>query len=187
MFRISLPLIACSETNDTHGSLYRLIKSYGTKDLLKKYKLVTPDIIHFNNSDEPKKTLNGLPKEFKPLTIQSNNDVYKKAIKYLKDRNIGLDLIHKFNIGYCDGGDYYGRVIFPSYDSNNNVNYFLGRSYDKNTKLKYKNPDVSKTEIIFNEGLLNYDSNIYIVEGVFDHIVIDLMFSLIYFFSSSKI
>jgi len=163
---------ACSETNDTHGSLYKLIKSYGNKDLLKKYKLVTPDIIHLNNSDEPKKTLNGLPKEFKPLTIQSNNIVYKKAVEYLKDRNIGFDLIHKFNIGYCDDGDYYGRVVFPSYDSTNNVNYFLGRSYDKKTKLKYKNPDVSKTEIIFNEGLLNYDSNIYIVEGVFDHIVV---------------
>ena len=31
---------ACSETNNTHGSVYKLVKQYGTKSDLKKYKLV---------------------------------------------------------------------------------------------------------------------------------------------------
>ena len=57
-------------------------------------------------------------------------------------------------------------------DIHNDVNYYLGRSYEKYTKLKYKNPEIPKTEIIFNEGKVNWDSNVYIVEGVFDHIVV---------------
>ena len=48
----------------------------------------------------------------------------------------------------------------------------MGRSYDKYNKLKYKNPEVSKMDIIFNEGKINWDSNVYLVEGVFDHISI---------------
>jgi DNA primase len=38
--------------------------------------------------------------------------------------------------------------------------------------MKYKNPEVSKMDIIFNEEKINWDSNVYIVEGVFDHIPI---------------
>ena len=48
----------------------------------------------------------------------------------------------------------------------------MGRSYESYSKLKYKNPEIPKTEIIFNEGKVNWDSNVYIVEGVFDHIVV---------------
>lgn len=163
---------ACSETNNTHGSIYKLIKEYGNKDLLKRYKLVTPDLIESYQNDVVKKPLEGLPKEFIPLSIERDEKDYKLAIEYLKKRNIGIEHIVKYNIGYCNIGEYSGRVIFPSYDSHNNINYFLGRSYYKNSKLKYKNPDVAKSEIIFNEGLINWDSNIYIVEGVFDHIVV---------------
>jgi len=64
------------------------------------------------------------------------------------------------------------RIIFPSYDEFGEINYYLGRSYDKYNKLKYKNPEVSKMDIIFNEDKINWDSNIYLVEGVFDHISI---------------
>jgi DNA primase len=38
--------------------------------------------------------------------------------------------------------------------------------------MKYKNPEVSKMDIVFNEEKINWDSNVYIVEGVFDHIPI---------------
>ena len=163
---------ACSETHDTHGTIYKLIKNYGNSDLLKKYKLITPDLIQYHKPEVEDKTIDGLPDEFTPLTIERGEKGYKSAISYLKKRNIGLDIIEKYNIGYCPYGDYGGRVIFPSYDIYGDVNYYSGRSYDKYTKLKYKNPDVSKSEIIFNEGLINWDSNVYLVEGVFDHIVV---------------
>lgn len=162
---------ACSETYGTHGTLNKLIRKYGNKTHLKQYQLVIPEDKRIVTEKE-KVVINGLPKEFTSLTIDRNDSGYKQAIQYLKKRNIGLDLIEKYNLGYANTGDYRGRIIFPSYDSDGNINYFLGRSYEKYTKLKYKNPEVSKMDIIFNEGKINWDSNIYLVEGVFDHITL---------------
>ena len=160
---------ACSETHETQGTIYKLIRNYGSKSDLKKYRLVNPNI---ELKKKEKKEIKGLPKEFIPLSEECNSLECKKALEYLTKRNIDMDTIEKYNIGYCEKGDYSNRVVFPSYDIHNDVNYYLGRSYEKYTKLKYKNPETPKTEIIFNEGKVNWDSNIFIVEGVFDHIVV---------------
>jgi len=160
---------ACSETHETQGTIYKLIRNYGSKSDLKKYRLVNPNI---ELKKKEKKEIKGLPKEFIPLSVDNGSDEYKKALGYLTKRNIDMDTIEKYNIGYCEKGDYSNRVVFPSYDIHNDVNYYLGRSYEKYTKLKYKNPEIPKTEIIFNDGKVNWDSNIFIVEGVFDHIVV---------------
>jgi DNA primase len=34
--------------------------------------------------------------------------------------------------------------------------------------MKYKNPSVPKDEIIFNEGLIDWSKDVYLVEGAFD-------------------
>ena len=162
---------ACSETYGTHGTLNKLIRKYGNKNHMKQYQLVIPDEKRII-PDKEKLVISGLPKNFTPLTIERSDNGYNQAIKYLSKRNIGIDLIKKFNLGYANVGDYRNRIIFPSYDSENNINYFLGRSFENYTKLKYKNPEVSKMDIIFNEGKINWDSNIYLVEGVFDHITL---------------
>jgi DNA primase len=162
---------SCSEIYGTHGTINKLIRKHGNKLHLKQYRLVIPANKKRIITDT-EHTIDGLPREFTPLNIERDNFDYKKAINYLSKRNIGIDLINKYNIGYAVNGDYRGRIIFPSYDETGEINYYLGRSYDKYTKLKYKNPEVSKMDIIFNEGKINWDSNIYLVEGVFDHIAI---------------
>ncbi len=39
--------------------------------------------------------------------------------------------------------------------------------------MKYKNPEVDKENLIWNEHLINWDEPIYIVEGAFDSIFLD--------------
>ena len=46
--------------------------------------------------------------------------------------------------------------------------YFVGRDYSGKSKLKYKNCDSDKLDIIFQESLIDWDSNVYLVEGAID-------------------
>ena len=65
---------------------------------------------------------------------------------------------------------YSGRIIVPSFDDGGNLNYFVGRSF-YDTKLKYKNPAVSKNIVGF-DLFINWNEPIVLVEGVFDAIAI---------------
>ena len=85
------------------------------------------------------------------------------------DRGVTMKDILKWKIGYCSSGDYAGRVIVPSFDNDGDVNYFVGRSYDGNWK-KYMNPQASRN-MVFNDLYVDWESDLSIVEGVFDAIV----------------
>lgn len=166
---------SCGKEYNMHGPISKLIKRYGTKQNLKDFELYGPTKDEIDNYIINDKINNAirLPEEFKSLKEKHTNDSkYFLAINYLKERGIGSEIISKYNIGYASDGYYKNRIIIPSYDSNNNLNYFISRSFFKKSKQKYLNPKVEKQEIIFNEYLINYDTTIFLVEGVFDHIVI---------------
>jgi len=64
-------------------------------------------------------------------------------------------------------GDFAYRIIVPSFNTEGTLNYFVARAWVPN-KMKYKNPTVPKDEIIFNEGLIDWFEDVYLVEGAFD-------------------
>ena len=84
-------------------------------------------------------------------------------------------------------GKYHKRIIIPSYDEFDTLNYFVTRSFNRKIKPKYLNPDVDKQTIIFNYGKINFDSTIYLVEGVFDHIVVPNSIPLLGKYVSDKL
>lgn len=163
----------CSHKNNMHGPIEKLISRYGNKTNLRDYKLVKPD--KYDNIETPTITYVEvkLPKEFISLSDKRNKtqQYYNFALEYLKKRGITDDVIKKYNIGYANEGKYRGRIIIPSYDVYGDLNYFTGRSFTKSIFPKYLNPDVEKEHIIFNHNKISFDSTIYLVEGVFDHIV----------------
>lgn len=162
----------CSESHETHGSIYKLIKKFGNPRHLKKYELLKPDETEDRANRVYKKVK--LPKEFisfKDASIGLKmTPQYKQAYNYIKSRNITDMMLQMYNIGFCYNGEYENRIIIPSYDENKYLNYFVARSYLTKTKLKYKNPEAQKETIIFNEHLIKWDEPIYIVEGAFDSI-----------------
>lgn len=108
-----------------------------------------------------------LPKEYQPLYTASNTSIVANLVKkYLHERGLNDNDFIKYGIGYATSGDYGGRVIIPSYNGSNQLNYFIARSYDGNY-FKYKNPEVSK-DIVFFGNLINWTTPIIICEGVFD-------------------
>jgi DNA primase len=112
-----------------------------------------------------------LPKTFKKIDLQSTRD--KQLKSYLEKRKITQDIIDFYNIGVTqwDGEDYTwrNRIIIPSYDSIGDLNYFIGRIYKNNDqRVKYRNCDADKNEIILHEDKIQWDADIYLVEGAID-------------------
>jgi len=156
---------SCGDTEGTHGPLGKLFDNYGNKKQKKLYLLVRPEEIKVKEKKYKKLKLPEGYTKFK----DSNPiyPIYKQAMTYLNSRGIGEEIIEKYQIGFCDKGDCTGRIVVPSYDKDNNLNYYVARSWGK-TKLKYKNPDSEKDKIIFNEHLIDWEQDVYLVEGVFD-------------------
>lgn len=121
-----------------------------------------------DTSTQPKYNIIKLPDEYKPLWRNTSSIEQKNALKYLiRDRGVSLDEIIKYNIGYCETGTYSKMIIIPSYDANEKLNYFVGRSYYKTDGFKHKNPDIPK-DIVGFELFINWAYPIVLVEGSFD-------------------
>jgi DNA primase len=112
-----------------------------------------------------------LPEEFTPLYPIPSGISAKHALFYLKKRNITTEDIIKYNIGYCEFGEYANMIVIPSYNANGELNFFVGRSFEKESFRKYKNPSVSKDIITF-ELFINWESPIVLCEGPFDAMAI---------------
>lgn len=170
---------------DTKGNLSYLIGKYGNGTLLKEYQ---EEIKAINESklydlSSFMDTMNGnvqndgnilkLPKTYTKIDISTLKN--KKLKAYLEKRKITQDIIDRFNIGYTqwDGEEYSmrNRIVVPSYDKNGFLNYWVSRDFTGYEKrIKYKNCDADKKEIVFQEKLINYNADIVLVEGTIDAI-----------------
>ena len=113
-----------------------------------------------------------LPQEFHPLSKPKNTPEYKNAMSYLKRRNIIKEDIIRYNIGFCENGEYAYHIIIPSYDCDGNLNFFIGRRYyDVEGAISYKKPECSMNIVGF-ESFVNWNEDINLCEGVFDAISI---------------
>ena len=132
------------------------------KDIIKytetHYK--TSDKSHFNGA---------LPKDYKSLAgkLPTQELKLRHAKAYIKSRGITENDILKYSIGYCEEGEYSGRVIIPSYDAAGKINFIIARTIYEEIKPKYKNPSFSRDTIPF-ELFINWDEPIVLCEGGFD-------------------
>ena len=179
---------SCSDVNNMHGPVIKLLKKYASPKNLRDYLLVKPDADSIIRK-EKEQIIVTLPEGYKKLS-ECSPKYFKcdDALNYLYSRGITDEIIKEYEIGYTIIGDYFNRIIIPSYDSEGELNYFIARWFPKQyTKLKYINPKAEKQEIIFNEGKINWNSTIYVVEGVTDHIVIPNSIPLLGKFLSDKL
>lgn len=148
------------------NGLYSLFKKTGAStDLINSAKEISIGKAAQSDVIEVKQ----LPQEFRPLHINWNTPHYKNALYYVVNSRklTPLDIL-RYNVGYCEEGDYKGMIIIPSYDANNQLNYFVGRSY-YDTSFKHKNPAWTK-DIIGFENQIDFQQPITLVEGAFDAI-----------------
>jgi DNA primase len=150
-----------------------LWKLKASKEYLNTIKTLYDDgYLVSDTDDDIEPTRIFLPREFQSLLkSKRNNPHYNRAINYLKKRGIFESDIIKYNIGYCESGDYMNRIIIPSYDKKNMLNYFIARSFYEDETHAYKNPPISKNVIPL-ENQINWEYPIILVEGIFDAIAV---------------
>lgn len=180
---------ACGPVYDEmHGSIIKLIKLYGNEKILNEYKKEIYSLrdsklyeLTYNSNDFNIDSMN-----FKDLVLElpetyhkfkRNKQNPKNALKYLFDRGITWDIIEEFNLGYTlfdeKNKNASTRIIIPSYDEFGELNYWTGRDYSNlKWKQKYFNPDVERKDVVFNEEKIQWDCDVTLVEGPFDHLVV---------------
>ena len=163
---------SCGDSDGTHGSLGKLFDKFGTRKQKKLFTILKPDQVdHKTKKKKPKVTL---PESF--TKFKDSNPIYpvrRQAYNYLKSRGVTDSMIEKFGIGFCDKGSHIGRIIVPSYNLRGGLNYYIGRSWYQKSKAKYRNPEAEKDKIIFWENLIDWNKDIYLVEGAFDGMFLD--------------
>lgn len=122
--------------------------------------------IQIEESDDHEKVIL-LPRDFSMLYLDNSRQAMI-AKRYLHKRGCTPDDLLRFKIGISSESDFVNRVIIPSFSKDMKLNFFLSRSYDETSIRKYKNCDGKKTEIIFNEYMIDWSKPVVLVEGVFD-------------------
>ena len=162
---------SCGDSEGTHGPLGRIFDKYGNRKQKKLYQVFKPETVV--KRERPKKQLK-LPEGF--TLFKDSSPVYpvrRAAINYLHNRGITDLMIEKYQIGFCDKGDHAGRIVIPSYNSKGDLNYYIARSWNPMSRAKYKNPEAEKDKIIFWENLIDWNKDIYLVEGAFDGLFLE--------------
>lgn len=153
------------------GALGRLIDTYGNPKIKRAYLLLKPEEQRVSTEDS--KLILKLPKEYKKFSESNPRFIpHREALNYLHGRGITDEMIEKFQIGFASDGDFSTCVIIPSYDKDNQLNYFVARSWVKG-RVKYKNPPAAKDQIIFGENRIDFKKDVYLTEGVFDMFFLD--------------
>jgi DNA primase len=162
---------SCGDSEGTHGPLGKLFDKYGNKKQKKLYNVLKPETVV--KREKPKKQLK-LPDGF--TLFKDSSPIYpvrRQAMNYLKSRGITDEMIEKYQIGFCDKGDHSGRIVIPSYNTKGELNYYIARSWNPMSRAKYKNPESEKDKIIFWENLIDWNKDIYLVEGAFDGLFVN--------------
>ena len=162
---------SCGDSEGTHGPLGKLFDKYGNKKQKKLYQVLKPETVV--KREKSKKKLR-LPDRY--TLFKDSSPVYpvrKAAINYLYNRGITDYMIEKYQIGFCDKGDHAGRIVIPSYNIDGELNYYIARSWDPMSRAKYRNPEAEKEKIIFWENMIDWNKDIFLVEGAFDGLFLD--------------
>ena len=157
-------------------NIRRIVRRFGTYTQLQAWDSITnrSDLERFAElfvdtepGEGPQKL--ELPQEFVSLCHNKIPATGMYALRYLKSRGVTDEDIVRWKVGYCFSGEYRNRIVFPSFDSDGDINYFVARSYNGDS-YKYKNPKASKN-IVFNHLYIDWNKDLTIVEGIFDAVI----------------
>ena len=161
----------CWVSNQRGHNLFQLLKQVNADRILfKELSDAVGSTYYTSDKKDDKQIILNLPKEAKPLWNGGDSVQKLHALKFIMERGLTMEDVVRYNLHYCLNGVYQNRIIVPSYDSNGQLNYFVGRDFYKGG-MKYKNPPIPK-DIIGFDLYIDWSQPIVLCEGVFDAIAI---------------
>ena len=161
----------CWVSNQGGHNLFQLLKQVNADRILfKELSDAVGSTYYTSDKKDDKQIILNLPKEAKPLWNGGDSVQQLHALKFIMERGLTMEDVVRYNLHYCLNGVYQNRIIVPSYDSNGQLNYFVGRDFYKGG-MKYKNPPIPK-DIIGFDLYIDWSQPIVLCEGVFDAIAI---------------
>ena len=161
----------CWVSNQGGHNLFQLLKQVNADRILfKELSDAVGSTYYTSDKKDDKQIILNLPKEAKPLWNGGDSVQKLHALKFIMERGLTMEDVVRYNLHYCLNGVYQNRIIVPSYDSNGQLNYFVGRDFYK-CGMKYKNPPIPK-DIIGFDLYIDWSQPIVLCEGVFDAIAI---------------
>lgn len=161
----------CWSCNAKGKSIYSLLKALDAPQHVfdQLQEIIKYTDVREHTSDSKAHFSGILPKEYKSLAgkLPAKELKLRHAKAYLKKRGLTENDILKYSIGFCEDGEYSGRVIVPSYDAAGKVNFIIARTIHEDIKPKYKNPTCSRDIIPF-DLFVNWSEPIILTEGAFD-------------------
>ena len=169
---------------DMKGNISRLIKRYGNTTLASEYindikSVLSNQLYKIDRYEELVRMIED--EEIKlPKTFTLIGDITKlkngKLKSFIENRHITQEMIDTYHLGYTkwenEEKNVRSRIIVPSYDSKGNLTYWTGRDFTGyDNRQKYLNVKADRKRIIFNEGLIEWDGDIILVEGIIDSLV----------------
>lgn len=152
--------------DDLSGFIFKLLNKFATKSQKSEY---CSTISFYKESEEEEQEYRiSLPEEYKFIHDCRETELGKQAIEYLFQLELTYNQLLRNRIGICFSGKYFNRMIFPSYDSDVKLNYFVARSIrDGEHFKKWVDCDGGKkSKIIFNEYLIDWEKPIIIAENI---------------------
>jgi len=150
---------------------YKIIKEHISVDLAKVFLKQFGDKRTEEDSESESEESVTFPARFNLLANVTNKNLdpdVRDCLRYLKKRGVTREQLWKHKIGYFSSNSLSRRVVFPSFDNEQKLNFYVTRAIDPDAFLKYRNSKAKKTEIVFDEIRIDWQQEIMIVEGVFD-------------------
>lgn len=169
---------------DLKGKINRIIKKYSGESLASAYledikMILSTQMYQLHRYEELVKLVD--EEEIKlPKTFTLIGDIKSlrngKLKNFLEKRHITQEMVDTYHLGYTKWEDeeknVRSRIIVPSYDKNGNLTYWTGRDFTGyDGRQKYLNVKADRKKIVFNEGLIEWDGDIVLVEGIIDSLV----------------
>ena len=123
-----------------------ITQKQAAQDLAKCFKREDDKI----ESEDPPELIQ-LPEDFQLVYSLKNSTMFRKHYHYLSKRGFTQQKMIEFRIGVSSEYEFKDRVIFPSFDLDQNLNYYISRSISPKTKsnFRYKNAKAKRKKCYF--------------------------------------